>query len=524
MSYRDPQQVIDNRYAIISQGVAQLLGNTTKRLDTYTAQKEKEKAEYKKVIDKSKRTNKRLSDAAYMKAKKASDKFSQGIYGKTSEGGAEERVLFDEQINGIFNTWGTELNNKISQIQAEGGDESEITELTNSYIQKVDKFTTDIANWEAARQEYAIAQQAAIEGGYNSVGTLLADPEQQRNPELIGMFNAMTDDELDNVYITIDPSGNTRMSLGSITDGKFDAQSTSDLTAMVANHAESPDGKYFITNEQFDQNDYKAMEGLLGDLEANEALLVNGQLDRDLARDYLLNDELGRNYMDSFLVDGGVSKWASLYPSEDVSRQYTDDDYLGQIFDNTWDSSYSHKQKKAKQSQRKKSATSPTKAFSDTRTALNIPDNTITGVDDRHTEDDVWKGKKGTPEHKAWVAKKRKESEEMYKEQKSAAAKIVKKTKNMTKDQIVNLGKEEIAKLTKQEKDKIKKIKTGSKDNYKGLPPEAYVIDQNLGYPLMRYLFGELAYEEDETDAERNNKEGKVPKEVIAMNKSREKV
>ncbi len=52
--------------------------------------------------------------------------------------------------------------------------------------------------------------------------------------------------------------------------------------------------------------------------------------------------------MDSFLADGGVSKWASLYPSEDVSRQYTDDDYLGQIFDNTWDSSYSHKQKKAK--------------------------------------------------------------------------------------------------------------------------------------------------------------------------------
>lgn len=359
MSYRDPQQTIDNRYAIISQGVASLLGETTKRMDMYTAQKQKEKAEYKKVIDKSKRVNKGRSDQAYIKAKKASDKFSQGVYGKTSEGGAEERVLFDEQINGIFNTWGTELNDQISEIQTTGGSESEITDLTNSYIQKVDKFTTDIANWEAARQEYAIAQQAAIEGGYNSVGTLLSDPEQQRNPELIGMFNAMTDDELDNVYITIDPSGNTRMSLGTITDGKFDAQSSTDLTAWAANHAETPDGKYFITNEQFDKEDYKAMEGLLGDLEANEALLVNGQLDRDLARDYLINDELGRNYMNSFLTDGGVNKWASLYPSEDMSRQYTDDDYLGQIFDNTWDSSYSHKQKKAKQSQRKKSA-SPT--------------------------------------------------------------------------------------------------------------------------------------------------------------------
>ena len=370
MSYRDPQQKIDNRYAIISQGVAQLLGETTKHLDMYTAQKQKEKAEYKKVIDRSRRTNKTRSDAAYMRAKKASDKFSQGVYGKTSGGGAEERVLFDEQINGIFNTWGTELNDQISQIQAEGGDESEITDLTNSYIQKLDKFTTDIANWEAAREEYAVTQQAAIEGGYNSVGTLLSDPEQQRNPELIGMFDAMTDDELDNVYITIDPNGNTRMSLGTITDGEFDAQSSTDLTAWVANHKENPDGKYFITNEQFDQNDYKAMEGLLGDLEDNEALLVNGQLDRDLARDYLLNDELGRNYMDSFLADGGVSKWASLYPSGDVSRQYTDDDYLGQIFDNTWDSSYGHKQKKAKA---KSSGSSGTGTGSGTGTSTSKP-------------------------------------------------------------------------------------------------------------------------------------------------------
>lgn len=370
MSYRDPQQTIDNRYAIISQGVASLLGETTKRMDMYTAQKQKEKAEYKKVIDKSKRVNKGRSDQAYIKAKKASDKFSQGVYGKTSEGGSEERVLFDEQINGIFNTWGTELNDQISEIQATGGSESEITDLTNSYIQKVDKFTTDIANWEAARQEYAIAQQAAIEGGYNSVGTLLSDPEQQRNPELIGMFNAMTDDELDNVYITIDPSGNTRMSLGTITDGKFDAQSSTDLTAWASNHAETPDGKYFITNEQFDKDDYGAMENVLGDLEANEALLVNGQLDRDLARDYLLNDELGRNYMNSFLTDGGVNKWASLYPSEDMSRQYTDDGYLGQIFDNTWDSSYSHKQKKAKA---KSSGSSTTTTGTGTDKKLIIP-------------------------------------------------------------------------------------------------------------------------------------------------------
>ena len=359
MSYKDPQQVIDNRYGIISQGIAQLLGETTKRLDAFTAQKGKERDAYNKVINKTKTREKTKSDTAYRKAVQAKDKFTQGLYGTSGEQ-TEEAVLFDDQINGIFNTWGTELNDQISEIQAGGGAESEVTDLTNAYIQKVNRFTTDMANWEAARLEYQKAKQAAAEGGYNSVGTLLSSPDQQRNPELISMFNAMTDDELDNLYITIDPSGNTRISMGTITDGNFDAQSTLDATAWATGHAENNDGKYFITNEQFDQEDYGAMEGLLGDLEANEALLVNGQLDRDLARDYLLNDELGRNYMDSFLADGGVNKWASLYPSEDMSRQYTDDDYLGQIFDNTWDSSYSHKQKKAKQSQRKKSGSSTT--------------------------------------------------------------------------------------------------------------------------------------------------------------------
>ena len=492
MSYRDPQQTIDNRYAIISQGVASLLGETTKRMDMYTAQKQKEKAEYKKVIDKSKRVNKGRSDQAYIKAKKASDKFSQGVYGKTSEGGAEERVLFDEQINGIFNTWGTELNDQISEIQTTGGSESEITDLTNSYIQKVDKFTTDIANWEAARQEYAIAQQAAIEGGYNSVGTLLSDPEQQRNPELIGMFNAMTDDELDNVYITIDPSGNTRMSLGTITDGKFDAQSSTDLTAWAANHAETPDGKYFITNEQFDKEDYKAMEGLLGDLEANEALLVNGQLDRDLARDYLINDELGRNYMNSFLTDGGVNKWASLYPSEDMSRQYTDDDYLGQIFDNTWDSSYSHKQKKAKattapksgKKQAARTAKPPTANFNfaPTHDALGRPtQGPIPGDEDKNKIEEK--------SYKPGYEPGGKEYE-----------KLVKKTKNMTKDEIVNLGKEEIAKLTEEEKKELNKMKTrplteeekkkigkGTRSKSgKGMTMDE--IDAFLGIPIFSFL------------------------------------
>jgi len=158
---------------------------------------------YNKVINKTKTREKTKSDTAYRKAVQAKDKFTQGLYGTSGEQ-TEEAVLFDDQINGIFNTWGTELNDQISEIQAGGGAESEVTDLTNAYIQKVNRFTTDMANWEAARLEYQKAKQAAAEGGYNSVGTLLSSPDQQRNPELISMFNAMTDDELDNLLLKTD--------------------------------------------------------------------------------------------------------------------------------------------------------------------------------------------------------------------------------------------------------------------------------------------------------------------------------
>ena len=243
---------------------------------------------------------------------------------------------------------------QISAVQAAGGSEMEIAALTDKYIGKLNQFTTDIANWEAAREEFMLAKQAGIEGGPNAVGTLLSDPELQRNPELINMFTAMTDDELDNLYITIDPNGSTRISMGTITDGNFDAQSSSDISAWARNHKDSPDGKYFMTNEKFDVKDYEAMASVFKDLEDNDGLKSGGKLDKELVREYLLEGDIGRSVMDSFLLDGtSKNKWASLYPSDEISRQYNDNDYLNIIIDNAWDDLYSPTQKKGKASSTK---------------------------------------------------------------------------------------------------------------------------------------------------------------------------
>tara|TARA_R110002012_G_scaffold3023_5_gene14257 strand:+ start:2752 stop:4344 length:1593 start_codon:yes stop_codon:yes gene_type:complete len=530
MSYSDPQQVIDRRFSIINQGVSKLLGETTDKVNNFNANQQKERDLYKKNMDKAAGKAASRASGSFNKAKAASDKFTSGLYGSTGAP-TEEAVLFDDQINGIFSNWGTELNDQISAVQAAGGSEMEIAALTDKYIGKLNQFTTDIANWEAAREEFMLAKQAGIEGGPNAVGTLLSDPELQRNPELINMFTAMTDDELDNLYITIDPNGSTRISMGTITDGNFDAQSSSDISAWARNHKDSPDGKYFMTNEKFDVKDYEAMASVFKDLEDNDNLKSGGKLDKELVREYLLEGDIGRSVMDSFLLDGtSKNKWASLYPSDEISRQYNDNDYLNIIIDNAWDDLYSPTQKKGKASSTKsgKAGTSTQK------TALNIPKtntNTYTftlpdGSTETIEKQFIPKFLEDNPDAKFDKSGTSRLSPSLKpkEENKKAATKIVKKTKNMTKDQIVNLGKEEIAKLTKQEKDKLKKKGKLPKSDYEGLPPEAYVIDKTIGYPLMAWLFGGEEEALVGMPPTNRKKEEKVPKEVIAMNKSREKV
>ena len=488
MSYSDPQQVIDRRFSIVNQGVSKLLGETTDKIGKYTANQQREKDLYKKNMDKAAGKAASRASGSFNKAKAASDKFTSGLYGSTGAP-TEEGVLFNDQINGIFSNWGTELNSQISAVQAAGGSEMEIAALTDKYIGKLNQFTTDIANWEAAREEFMLAKQAGIEGGPNAVGTLLSDPELQRNPELINMFTAMTDDELDNLYITIDPNGSTRISMGTITDGNFDAQSSSDISAWARNHKDSPDGKYFMTNEKFDVKDYESMASVFKDLEDNDGLKSGGKLDKELVREYLLEGDIGRSVMDSFLLDGtSKNKWASLYPSDEISRQYNDNDYLNIIIDNAWDDLYSPTQKKGKASSTKGNKG---KAADDTRQKLNMPkakDALGRPVQDPIPGDED-KNKIEEKSYKPGYEPGGKEYE-----------KLVKKTKNMTKDEIVNLGKEEIAKLTEEEKKELNKMKTrplteeekkkigkGTRSKSgKGMTMDE--IDAFLGIPIFSFL------------------------------------
>jgi hypothetical protein len=282
-------------------------------------------------MDKAASAAKMSLDTQYQNAIKQKNKFTEGLYGKTGEK-TEEAVSFDTQIEEILSGWGTRLNEEIYEIQQRGGSSDEIMKAKNKAVTQMNKFSGDIANWEAARQEYMIAKEN---------GSLLSDPENQRNVELINMFEAATDDDLDNLYITHDENGSTRISLGTITDGVFDAQSTKDISAFAKAKGDQGDKGYFETKETFNAGgkEYELATNTFKKLESMDELKKGGVLNKKLVLDYLENDEIGQTLVSSYLATGdGINKWESLNP--DASRPYSDEAYLDKILSNAWDDLY----------------------------------------------------------------------------------------------------------------------------------------------------------------------------------------
>lgn len=336
MSYRNPQQVIDNRNSIVTQGITTMLDASIKDIRAYRASEKKKQDKAAEILAREKqagidRLNKTKTGARasletqYSKAKSAADKFTSGL---TSEGKkTSDAVRLDEQVQGVLTTIGRNLNDELSNPDLTL---EQISRLKQDAINKMNNFTQDMMNWELARQEYFLAKSK----GPDEVGALLTDPELQRNPELIRMFEAMMDDNDDDLYITIDEeTGSTRISSGKIKDGNFEGTETKDLTAWTRDHKDGPRGSYFETTEAFDGGNYKKMGRIFGDLKNDKRFQKNGKLDKEELKKYLKTDPEGKNFASSFMTDS-KNKWVSLIG--DVNATYSDDAYIDTIVDRSW--------------------------------------------------------------------------------------------------------------------------------------------------------------------------------------------
>ena len=156
MSYRNPKQVIDRRSSIVNNAVGQMLATISKDQQTFALAKKKEKAAQQLVLDKATASARSGYDQSFQNAQAAGNKFTSQLTGEDGKV-TKDAISFNTQIQTHLSAIGEELNTKIEEIQKDGGTTEQIQQAKNAAIMKMNKFTVDMQNWEAARQEYMLA-------------------------------------------------------------------------------------------------------------------------------------------------------------------------------------------------------------------------------------------------------------------------------------------------------------------------------------------------------------------------------
>lgn len=347
-AYDDPKAVDYSQIIkAVTSGMTAWVGRTLKGLKEFEKEQKLETDKSNKIISKNASSATANIDQAYLAAKGKLDDFTAGLGTKDSTGKmtqSKDAPLFQEQIGSILTTIGKDANEEIERIQKEGGGLDEIRDVKNKAITEMNNLANDMAYWDVARKEYMKSK------GKNpkQVGALLLN---QSNPALIRMFDAATDKEQGNLYITKDKNGHFRVSLGKMEtiDGKeeFDVYTSLDVTSWSAERAD--DGTFFdeVTDEPIEMKELKTT--IDEEFEKGRFKDKEGKLDGAAVKDYFMNDPKGRSLMDDYLMypTQARGQWRQLTtPSEAkeltknnewsyYDNSYSDDAFLGKIVDRT---------------------------------------------------------------------------------------------------------------------------------------------------------------------------------------------
>jgi len=357
MSYRDPKRAVYNRADIINKGIQNTLTGIAKNKQAFAAEQKRKEEREKAALDKVSSVEDKNFQARFLNAQQAANKFTSGLTefkedptgkGKFSESGkmSKDALSFQNQITEILFDIKNELAEQLSNQELTA---AEIRKYTNEAIMKSDKFATDMANWELARQEYYAAK--ALPPG--SPGSILNNWEAQENADMIYLFETMVDDKGDDLVISIDQeSGNTLISgVKSTTTpaaGNVPAVTTSkDVTVWAQGHKDQGKGHYFKTNEAFTHDDLGKIKTLIGDLAGytgngkgdptkNSLLNSAGVLDKTKTLDYLRGtgtDKTGKQLV-AGNYQGDESKWKAV--GIDEVGEAGEEAYLNYVIDQGW--------------------------------------------------------------------------------------------------------------------------------------------------------------------------------------------
>ena len=352
MSYRDPKQVVDTRISTVNKGIANMLSGISKTAQSHALDKQKRKEAATKALDKVAGKARETYDKSYEDAKAAADKFTTGLTRKDAGGHyaqTKDALSFSTQVQDQLVKIGDDLNDQIKEIQEAGGSSDQIQKAKLQAINRMNKFTVDMQNWEAARLEY---MEARLVDGQDP-GSLVADADMQENADMITMFEAMLDDkDDDDLFITIDDDGNTRISQGTIGTGGAVIRNSTDLGALAQNAQQT--GGYFQTNTAFKDTDFDDMVTSIGDIANTAAFLEDptkppsnkepkNQLNEQKVKDYFMNDDGGRKAMNHYfegdwksqLSSLGINSGASSY-APGTKNKVLQENYREKVMEQAW--------------------------------------------------------------------------------------------------------------------------------------------------------------------------------------------
>ena len=148
MSYRDPQQVIDNSIGIVAKGITNFLSKTTKDIQAFAANKKAKDEAYRKTV------NKKTYGAQEQLRKEFLESKQQLNEMRRRGDGTEDLKDMTGQAMDLLKKRYRDAGKKIDELMNENADTSVIQETIDDAIMWQGDFYNGMANFNTSQVEY----------------------------------------------------------------------------------------------------------------------------------------------------------------------------------------------------------------------------------------------------------------------------------------------------------------------------------------------------------------------------------
>jgi hypothetical protein len=301
MSYRNPKQILDTKYANINAGLKNMFSAIGDTAEDF--------AKYKKVKEATAkaRVNSRMS--GYEKQEAAFRKLALDVGDDIVSD--EERQSYTAQVEENLKLIRDNLARELSNQDLSN---SEISQYQTLALRDLGTFQQQLTQWQLATNEY----QEAKKKKWNEPGALLSG----KNNESIEMLGNIMDDGKENFFLFNRTGADYKLGSGNWAIGMMDDVATPGVTPNMTNVVmfdeivKTPDGEsFFNTTGSLPDNNLKQFKKTIDTFIQNkdDRFVTNGKIDKQKLSTYLSNSPDGDKLIKSMFDNPNDSTDKSNY-------------------------------------------------------------------------------------------------------------------------------------------------------------------------------------------------------------------